>query len=64
MKPCPFCGGTDLYHGYANALAAHVMCYACGARTTPVYLSDEPLRNWERCLQEAVELWNNREESR
>lgn len=59
-KPCPFCGGTDLYVGHESAISAHVMCRKCGARSAPVPLSDQPLRHWNECIKIALQLWNTR----
>ena len=50
LKPCPFCGGTDLRMGEAHE-AVYVNCPDCD--------TDGPMRHTD---QEAITAWNTRAE--
>lgn len=70
MKPCPFCGGTDIflrYNGSRNGRFYYVECETCGGRTKGVcrpYNSipkDDDPHEWD-CheAQTVTRLWNRR----
>jgi len=63
LKPCPFCGGTDLYVCEALCAVYHVQCREClsqGTRYTLPSYSEEKC-DWEkRSLILACEAWNKR----
>lgn len=48
LKPCPFCGGTNLY--YAAGRFNAVECGDCGGKVVGAY----------RTEKEAAEAWNTR----
>lgn len=48
LKPCPFCGGMNLY--YAEGMFYAVECADCGGKVVGAYRTEE----------EAVEAWNRR----
>ena len=48
LKPCPFCGGMNLY--YAEGMFYAVECADCGGKVVGVFRTEE----------EAVEAWNTR----
>lgn len=48
VKPCPFCGGMNLY--YAAGRFYSVECADCGGRVVGAY----------RTAEEAAEAWNTR----
>lgn len=48
LKPCPFCGGMNLY--YAEGRFYAVECVDCGGKVVGAYRTEE----------EAVEAWNRR----
>lgn len=60
LKPCPFCGGTPMWHIKGNLYVGRrtlvVKCSRCGAeqRTAALKFSTEWL------MQKAKEKWNNR----
>lgn len=41
LKPCPFCGGREIYVGPILHDTAAAMCRSCKA-TTPVRMADDP----------------------
>lgn len=56
LKPCPFCGGNDLYIGNrfdGALLKAFVECAGCGATGSEVDLL-------LGCEEDAAEKWNRR----
>lgn len=53
LKPCPFCGGTDLDYYVDNFVSTYVECNSCGVKVQGAY-------NSERGEKEADELWNRR----
>lgn len=64
LKPCPFCGCTDIYLGHKDATSYHAQCKECYSSGTgfglPSYSEEEGV-NWEeRCLILASESWNKR----
>lgn len=50
LKPCPFCGGMNLY--YATGRFFGVECADCGGKVVGAYKTEE----------EAAEAWNTRKE--
>lgn len=74
MKPCPFCGGVDVfvkYNGSKNGLFYYVECETCGGRTKGVCRPwrDVPEKEadpheWD-CQQAMMvsRLWNRRVEN-
>nr|DAF29333.1 MAG TPA: restriction alleviation protein [Caudoviricetes sp.] len=48
LKPCPFCGGMNLYYAAGRFYA--VECSDCGAKVVGAFRTEE----------EAAEAWNNR----
>lgn len=48
LKPCPFCGGRNLY--YAEGRFYAVECVDCGGKVVGTYRTEE----------EAAEAWNTR----
>lgn len=48
LKPCPFCGGMNLY--YTARMFYAVECADCGGKVVGAYRTEE----------EAVEAWNRR----
>lgn len=48
LKPCPFCGGMNLY--YAAGRYSAVECSDCGAKVVGAFRTEE----------EAAEAWNRR----
>lgn len=48
LKPCPFCGGMNLY--YAEGMFYAVECADCGGKVVGAYRTEE----------EAVKAWNRR----
>ena len=56
LRPCPFCGGTDLW--FQRYLAdGWIECATCEARGPSDYRAQtDP----ERCERKAAELWNSR----
>lgn len=55
IKPCPFCGGMNVYPAYANQPATHFYCKCidCGAKGPKIErnaVADE--------YSEAAEKWN------
>ena len=53
LKPCPFCGGTDLAYYVDDFVRTYVKCKICGVKVQGAY-------NSERGEKEADELWNRR----
>lgn len=58
-KPCPFCGGTRLFHssqGLGGGLAVYMTsCSKCEAEGPRIYGPDD---EGERLNSEALALWN------
>lgn len=60
LKPCPFCGGTPIYHWTGNALSVRrkitIQCYSCNVKMelSRVHQTDEWLMN------KAITKWNKR----
>ena len=52
LKPCPFCGGTDIQPGDAYGIV-FMCCYGCSA-------SVEAEDHIEGARQKAIKLWNTR----
>lgn len=52
LKPCPFCGGDELSHGYiqAGVIMGNVECHSCNACI------------WADSESEAITAWNTRKE--
>lgn len=50
LKPCPFCGGMNLYYGKERFYS--VECLDCGGKVVGAYGTEE----------EAAEAWNMRKE--
>lgn len=48
LKPCPFCGSTDLCDGY-TAKMRYIACFECSA--------EGPL---EKTKKQAIDAWNKR----
>ena len=48
LKPCPFCGGMNLYYGKERFYS--VGCIDCGGKVVGAYRTEE----------EAAEAWNTR----
>jgi hypothetical protein len=71
LTECPHCRSTDLAVGHAHALAFHVWCRECGARTRPFEIPNEwppelpetgDQDDLEAYLKErAKEAWNRRD---
>ena len=53
LKPCPFCGGTDIKSYVDDFIRTYVECKNCGVKVQGAY-------NSERGEKEADELWNRR----
>lgn len=63
LKPCPFCGGTDIsVRAYSICTECYIECNECNAN-----ISSEV--NWEnmteeehdkKCYEKLAELWNRR----
>lgn len=63
LKPCPFCGSSDLYFGAAAACTFHVQCMKCLCQGTkhayPTY--SEKDCDWDiKCKLNACKSWNTR----
>lgn len=67
LKPCPFCGGGDIYIGERDiggpreySLVAYARCLECGAQVEGSGVdSDEEIRGF-LARQAAVAAWNRR----
>lgn len=67
VKPCPFCGGGDIYIGEIDvdgaleyALVAYARCLGCGAQVEGRGTdSDEEIRRF-LARQAAAAAWNRR----
>ena len=50
LKPCPFCGSTDIVitqkHGFLSG--GYAMCRGCYATTRSSVYTDEAVANWNR----------------
>ncbi len=58
LKPCPFCGSTDLFVERATYSACYVQCDGCGAHgPTEDQESDDEGTPGEKSAREA---WNKR----
>lgn len=53
LKPCPFCGGTDLHYYVDNFVRTYVECNTCGVKVQGAY-------NSKKGEKEADEFWNRR----
>lgn len=62
MKPCPFCGSTDIFAGVSGAFSYHVKCLGCGIRTRDFNLPDYSGKKNipQRLTFKAIESWNTR----
>tara|TARA_R110002020_G_scaffold441478_4_gene652282 strand:+ start:791 stop:1012 length:222 start_codon:yes stop_codon:yes gene_type:complete len=64
LKPCPFCGSTELYVGPNTTTSYHVMCCSCFGKGTSYTIPFDPTAqqvDWEkRCKILAIEAWNKR----
>lgn len=49
LKPCPFCGGTNIYVG---VLSAFVRCQTCRTRTDEYATRFEAVNHWNSRAQE------------
>lgn len=58
LKPCPFCGGTDVKLGPGDESAAWVEC-ACGAGG-PMAMQGDRAWTQEELERQAVDGWNKR----
>lgn len=60
LKPCPFCGGSDL-EAMSVSGEFHVFCYDCEASSRSFDGSDDAnLPNQDRARNDAVAAWNTR----
>ena len=57
LKPCPFCGGTEIGHGYGRDWLVR-SCMTCAAEGPIAYGSPEHDKTWT----EADAAWNTRAE--
>lgn len=50
LKPCPFCGSTDIViaHGPGFLSGGYAMCRGCSATTMSSIYTDEAVANWNR----------------
>lgn len=67
LKPCPFCGSTDLELGNTHTPYYSVQCTTCSAEVHGAYSYGNRIRSAVNCLRvhrkafnSAVEAWNNR----
>ena len=57
LKPCPFCGGTNLQLRVRPPFVAEIHCEGC---MIDVVIKEDQLKgNW---AQQAITIWNRREE--
>lgn len=56
LKPCPFCGGTDIEVESSDYGGPYVFCNDCGALGPPTRWTDETADDHAR----ARALWNTR----
>lgn len=59
LKPCPFCGGDPMIreryiHNVANKKNYKIECKDC----------TNTFSNWYKSLKKAIEVWNNRSDSK
>ena len=69
LKPCPFCGDTDVelrWRDGRNGLYGFVQCNYCGAQTRTLKLYDQDPASDTFYVQETfgriARLWNKRKE--
>ena len=50
LKPCPFCGSTDIVITQNNGFLSggYAMCRGCSATTRSSIYTDEAVANWNR----------------
>ncbi len=60
LKPCPFCGNTDLFYDYDNT-GGYIICArknGCGTMGTAVHFTKD--KTDEEVKQEVYRKWNTR----
>ena len=66
LKPCPFCGGDDIYTKYNGAKHGrfyYIECNTCGGRTRGACIpfSEAQEHEWDnRAVNTVTMLWNQR----
>ena len=69
LKPCPFCGGTDLDYGVKKTdnikdnclvVLVWVECCVCGSKTRAVSFLNRSRYEAERAFDRAERAWNRR----
>lgn len=64
LKPCPFCGGGDLYFVKLNTYYDETVAVFCNTCKMTAYPEDnEEEGDDEKCYARIVEAWNKRGES-
>ena len=54
LKPCPFCGSTDVESVYRFEKGDHfiIACQECGARSSPCLTEHEAVKMWNKRVPE------------
>ncbi len=63
MKPCPFCGSTDIVHHASTLIGRRVSCKSCYAEgpPAPYALKGHSTNETDRLRRDAAyENWNRR----
>jgi len=66
LKPCPFCGCSDLHAGHISSDRFAVLCNVCGSHGPEFVFPDhdeegKSLEEWEKILTDnAINDWNLR----
>jgi len=64
LKPCPFCGSTDLDILNTRTPVYWIKCYGCGAEVPGIILyRDDTEEAHRKAAESAIERWNLRVES-
>ena len=64
LKPCPFCGGKNVYiHdtlSYEEYGEGYVLCPTCGAHCSWMFFDLGGCRDPEKVWERTIEAWNRR----